>query len=300
VPWKFSLFLAEAGWVGMVTGFSVVLWSRLNIIIIDKRVLRGVLAMIILNAFIWHTALVILQFGLAEANMSQRQAWLRVLNPFERVQITMFTVQESIITLMYIWATYKILVDRIVQHRQTTRRVLILLFIVQTTVLLMDIVIITLDLAGYFTLKAILHSWVYGIKLELEFVVLNQLVEIAKSGVPGLSSIKDDDVPDSSLTESAENTRNCQPPISSPDSSSALKGKQPEGWWPPFPAEGYTSSNSPSFASSHSKSPGSKSPRGSLTLRHNNGLGLIREDQPLGFEEMLSLDRIGVIPDTSD
>jgi hypothetical protein len=36
----------------------------------------------------------------------------------------------------------------------------------------MDIIICVLDVAGYFTLKAIIHFWVYGIKLELEFVVL--------------------------------------------------------------------------------------------------------------------------------
>jgi hypothetical protein len=303
VPWQFSLFLAEAGWVGMVTGFAIVLWSRLNIIILDKRVLRGVLAMIIVNGLVWHTALVILQYGLAGAKLDHRKAWLRVLNPFERVQITMFTVQESIIALMYIWATYKILVDRMVQQRQTTRNVLLLLFVVQTGVLMMDIVIIVLDLAGYFTLKAILHSWVYGIKLELEFVVLNQLVEIAKSGVPGLSSIKDDDVPDSSHVESTGNNSSTQPQAASPDSSLALRDKHPEGWWPPLPAEIYDSPGSPSFASSSSKSPRvsvSKSPTGSLMQRHNTGLGLIREDQVLGFEEMLSLDKIGVIPDTSD
>ena len=37
-------------------------------------------------------------------------------------------------------------------------------------------------------------------ELELEFVVLNQLVDIAKSGVPGLKTITDDSVPDSTVT----------------------------------------------------------------------------------------------------
>jgi hypothetical protein len=265
----------------MVTGFSIVLWSRLNIVVEDQRVRRGVLAMILTNGVIFHSALVTLQYGLAAAKGPQRAGWLRVLNPMERTQITMFTVQEVIISLFYIHATWKIMHDRIVHHRDKTRKVLIMLFVVQTVVVMMDIVVITLDLSGWFTLKAIIHSWVYGIKLELEFVVLNQLVEIAQAGVPGLSTITDSNLPESSQPASTQNTAS---PVPSPSSGAPLSAKQQ--WWAP-PAAG---------APHHARSIDSVT---SGRNQSNTGLGLIPEVEAFQrtSQRTLSLDDIGVIPE---
>jgi hypothetical protein len=288
VPWQFSLALAEAGWIGMVTGFSIVLWSRLQIITSNKMIMRGVLAMILTNGFVFHSALVILQYGLAAASKSERAVWLKVLNPFERVQITMFTLQEVIISGLYMRATYELLRERIVHHAEKTRKALILLFVVQTVVIMLDVIIITLDLAGYFTLKAIMHSWVYGIKLELEFVVLNQLVEIAQAGVPGLSTLSGSGT-EFTITQTSETTRS---PIASPNSGAPLSEKQE--WWPQPQSE---------TTESHSSM---TSRRPSLAHQPTSGLGLIPEGQAMPMrrsiheimeERTLSLNNIGVIPD---
>lgn len=216
VPWIFSLFLAEIGWTCMVTGYSIVLWSRLSIIIDNRRVIWGILAVVLFDGFVFHTALWVLQYGLSSVKGAARGPWLDVLNPFERVQVTVFTVQECVISAVYMWGVWRLLKDQ--EHRtKRARHVLWLLFAVQVITISMDLVVCILDLAGYFTLKAIIHSWVYGLstrqsrqawviitdsnaELELEFVVLNQLVDIAKSGVPGLKTITDDSVPDSTVT----------------------------------------------------------------------------------------------------
>jgi hypothetical protein len=64
-----------------------------------------------------------------------------------------------------------------------------LLLLIQVFIISLDITVIVLDLAGYLKLKVFIHSFVYSIKLELEFVVLNQLIEISRMGVPGIPSI---------------------------------------------------------------------------------------------------------------
>jgi len=219
VPWQLSTTLAEAGWVGMVTGFSIVLWSRLNLVVQDRRIRNGILAMILVNGFIWHTALVTLQFGMAATPPKDptRAVWLRLVNPFERTQISVFTVQEFIIFGFYILATYRVLNDRLFNQTKRTRKTMLTLLAVQTLEICMDVIIVTLDLAGYFTLKAIIHSWTYGIKLQLEFVVLNQLKETAKTGVPGLLSMPESD-------GEASRTRSGQ---SSPPKSVSEK----QDWW---------------------------------------------------------------------
>jgi hypothetical protein len=63
-----------------------------------------------------------------------------------------------------------------------------LLLLIQVVIITLDITIIVMDLAGYLKLKVLVHSFVYSVKLELEFVVLNQLVELSKMGVHGIPS----------------------------------------------------------------------------------------------------------------
>lgn len=290
IPWEFSLFLAEFGWVLMVLGYNLVLWSRLSIITESRRLINLSLAVIIVNGVIFHTALIVLQFGLAHAgaNGLDRNVWLRLVNPWERVQITFFTFQECGLSAIYMVGVYRLLQDRV--HRtKETKNVLMLLFAVQTIVILLDIVVCTLDLAGYFTLKAIIHSWVYGVKLELEFVVLNQLVDIAKTGVPGLSTISDDSVPVTSTATGTTGSSTTAMP--SPDSQSSLSSQNLD-WW------GVPPSGSPARRMS-SPVPSGQELKSIPEVNHSRS-------QTMSIEEMLegparprqlSLERIGIIPD---
>lgn len=128
-----------------------------------------------------------------------------------------------------------------------------------------------------------------GLKLELEFVVLNQLMEIAKAGVPGLSSISASGT-EFTITHMTQTT---SLPMASPSSGATLPGKQ--DWWP------------------HPNSDATES-RSTMTLRRDSsahtpmggGLGVVSGGQRMPTrrpideiteERSLSLDHIGVIPD---
>jgi hypothetical protein len=190
VLWIFSTIVAEIGWVGMVSGFSVVLWSRLHLVWQSPRLLRWVLIMIIVDAFLFHTLTVVAQFGLSSGHAHHK--WAMIMAPMERIQVTAFTIQETIISALYMHATYTMLKGRANLNTETWR-VMALLFLVQVLVILIDVVIITLDYVEFFTLEAIIHPWVYAVKLTLEFVVLNQLVGLAQGGIAGngLATISD-------------------------------------------------------------------------------------------------------------
>lgn len=84
-------------------------------------------------------------------------------------------------------AAYQYLRNRSEDHGKT-RNAMLLLFSVQIVILIVDLAILVLDFAGLLALKLFIHSFVYSVKLELEFVVLNQLVEISQLGIPGLPS----------------------------------------------------------------------------------------------------------------
>ena len=82
------------GWVCTVTGQSVVLYSRLHLIDRDQRHLRVVLAMIITNGIILHSATTVMVFG---ANSIEDPS--RFYQPYsiiEKVQVTVFFVQASL------------------------------------------------------------------------------------------------------------------------------------------------------------------------------------------------------------
>ncbi|KAI4865280.1 hypothetical protein F4820DRAFT_303697 [Hypoxylon rubiginosum] len=179
--WILATVIAEIGWVGMVTGFSVVLWSRLHLVIASyPRILRVVLAMIIIDGFLFHVPTIVFQFLVSNAPTHVK--FLPHMEIIERIQVMGFSVQETIISAIYVWGTLQILKLSLNSKAKNT---LALLIIVQVIVVLADVLVIVLDYVEYFTLKAVIHSFVYAFKLQVEFVVLNEFKSMAKGGITG-------------------------------------------------------------------------------------------------------------------
>jgi hypothetical protein len=114
--------------------------------------------------------------------------WNRIHDPVEKTQIVVFSVQETVISFFYVRAAYQYLRSRFA-HPGKTRQAMFLLLLVQFIIIVFDVAIIFIDLAGYLQLKVFIHSFVYSGKLELEFVVLNQLVGLSQLGLSGMVSI---------------------------------------------------------------------------------------------------------------
>lgn len=101
----------------------------------------------------------------------------------------MFSAQEIIISSLYVRAAYHYLQSKFNAQKSKTRSAMCLLLLAQIVIISLDITVIVINLAGYAKLKAIVHSFIYSIKLELEFVVLNQLIDLSKMGITGIKSI---------------------------------------------------------------------------------------------------------------
>ncbi|KAI1384730.1 uncharacterized protein F4822DRAFT_416095 [Hypoxylon trugodes] len=179
--WILTTVLSEIGWVAEVCGFSVVLWSRLHLVIpSDKRLLRIVLATIIIDEFVFGVPTITFQFLIS--NSATHAKYLPHMEIMERIQIMAFSVQETAISAIYVWGTLQLLKLSLNAKAKTT---LAFLIIVQVLVVLADVIVIALDYLEYYTLKAVLHSFVYAFKLQVEFVVLNEFKHIAKGGITG-------------------------------------------------------------------------------------------------------------------
>jgi hypothetical protein len=60
-----SVTFITIGWYAMVTGQSLVLFSRLHLVVRDRRKVRWVLYMIIIDVFLFHFPTTVMTFGVS-------------------------------------------------------------------------------------------------------------------------------------------------------------------------------------------------------------------------------------------
>lgn len=169
-----SLALILVFWCGMVTGHSLVLWSRLHLVVQNPRILRGVFWMIVTNACLLHTPIIVLFYG---SISSSRRGFSTGYDIMERIQLVIFCVQELTISGIYIWKTATML--RLgPEHR--SRGILVKLLIINVVILMLDLAVVGIEYAGYYAVQVMFKPVAYSIKLKLEYSILGRLVEIAR------------------------------------------------------------------------------------------------------------------------
>ncbi|OAQ62882.2 hypothetical protein VFPPC_08807 [Pochonia chlamydosporia 170] len=162
------------GWYLMVTGQSLVLYSRLNLIVRETWIIRAVLIMIIWNAITLHIPTTVLTFGSNSPNPDRFTHGFRIM---EMIQMTMFSIQELIISATYIWATMRFLRP---VYNDRVRSVMTQLVWINVAIILMDVAMLTMEYLDYYSIQVAMKAAIYSVKLKLEFTVLNQLIRISK------------------------------------------------------------------------------------------------------------------------
>ncbi|KAH6976878.1 hypothetical protein EDB80DRAFT_880024 [Ilyonectria destructans] len=165
------------GWYGMVTGQSVVLYSRLHLIISDRAKARWVLIMIMINFCILHIPVTVLFLG---SNTRESNRFLTAFNIYERVQLAGFSIQESVISGLYIWEASHGLKPIFAMKKMAARKVIQQLILVNVLVVLLDISLIITQYLDHFQIATTYKPVVYSIKLKMEFVVLNRLLLLVR------------------------------------------------------------------------------------------------------------------------
>ncbi|KAJ6149300.1 hypothetical protein N7471_000499 [Penicillium samsonianum] len=198
---RFPYVMELVAWVGMVTGQSLVLWSRLHLVCHSRAVLRATLAMIIINAIILHIPGFVLELGSHSTNSA---LFIDGFNIFERIQLVGFSIQEIILSIIYSWEAVRLLNLR---PRAQYRGTLVQLLIVNVVMIIMDAAIIGVQYSGFFDIHVTLKGMVYSIKLKLEYAILGKLVHITEVGG---SSSADTDLSDF-LDLTLHNARTAQP-----------------------------------------------------------------------------------------
>ncbi|CEN61202.1 hypothetical protein ASPCAL07865 [Aspergillus calidoustus] len=196
-----SVTILTVGWWTMVTGQAFVLYSRLHLVLRDERTLRRVLYMIIANVFLLHVPTTVLTYGTnvvhqtdrsrlsnpsnsTVRNITEENPFLEAYNIMEKIQMTGFTVQEVIISALYVWETTKML--QLGSSREN-RRIMHQLVGINVMIVIMDLVLLGLEYASYYAVQICLKGVIYSVKLKLEFAVLGKLVDVVHGNKrPGL------------------------------------------------------------------------------------------------------------------
>lgn len=171
----------DLGWFLMVTGQALVLWSRLHLVVGDPRKIRWVLVMIIACFIVVQIPTAVL-FITTNSGIPTQPLSERVFEVYEKIQITVFTLQEAIISGLYVYEASNglKLMDVIKGPRvRAVNRELMALFVLVVT---LDITLMIAEFTNNFQIQTTYKPVVYSVKLKVEALVLNNLLSLVQSG----------------------------------------------------------------------------------------------------------------------
>ena len=170
------------GWMCMITGQSLVLYSRLGLIVSNRKITQAVKWMIIVDAVVFHTITTVLNFG---ARYGGGEPFIHGYFYIENIQMTCFCVQEFIISAIYVYHTIALLK---VISKQRTRMVRWQLFTINIIIVVLDIVLLVIQYKNLHIYEQSVKAFVYSVKLKLEFAILGKLVDLVQKSQRTLSN----------------------------------------------------------------------------------------------------------------
>ncbi|EFR04584.1 integral membrane protein [Nannizzia gypsea CBS 118893] len=189
LPAAIAFAFASIGWCFMITGQALVLYSRLHMVLHSRLGLRLVLAMIIFSAIFLHIPDVVTGFG-AIVNNPARHEFIRAFHIMEKIQLTGFSVQQFILSGLYLYLATNLLSFVSAKAR---RKELHRLIAMNVAIIVMDVTLVVFVYLNWWVAHESLKPFVYSIKLKLEFAVLRTLVSMSKSASTNLPDFVDPD-----------------------------------------------------------------------------------------------------------
>jgi len=170
--------LDNIGWVFMVGGNSFILYSRLHLITLNHRMLRMVFWAIIVNTILMYIPTTALDYG---CNIHDSGGWCTGYSIMERIQMTMFSIQEFTISGIYLVEAWRYLKTAYVPDGRS-KRVIYELVCVNVILILLDVALLSVEYVDLYQIEVTLKGLVYSVKAKLELGVLSRLVKIVTKG----------------------------------------------------------------------------------------------------------------------
>ncbi|KAJ3118109.1 hypothetical protein HDU96_003877 [Phlyctochytrium bullatum] len=166
------LCVLTVGWHTMVTGFAVIMYSRLSIVSVPPEIIRYVLYMIVFNYVFSHLPTTFLTFM---ANVKQTPEWKRAYAIEEKIQMTLFWIQESVLSVIYLIYTRKLSMRL---KRVKNRAIIAHTLYMNMFVLLLDLATLLFEYLDLYDYQIMFKAAIYSIKIKSEFAILNILMDV--------------------------------------------------------------------------------------------------------------------------
>lgn len=170
----------------LVTGQSLVLYSRLHVVLGEahQRLLKSVKWMIIINGVLFHISTEVTLFGAYYA--PQGTGFAAAYKYIEKIQMTGFTVQELILSGLYVWKTLDIIRTTFssaatctaLERKKRISRIMWQLFSINVFIVFMDIALLVIEYQDRHVFQQAFKGVIYSVKLKLEFAILSKLVAL--------------------------------------------------------------------------------------------------------------------------
>ncbi|PYH96431.1 hypothetical protein BO71DRAFT_397050 [Aspergillus ellipticus CBS 707.79] len=166
--------LIVVGWCGMITGHSMVLWSRLHLVLHDYRILDWLLRLIVIDDILLQIPITVLLYGTVSFRSAHIADGYYIM---ERIQLVGFCVQETLLSGIYVWEAARLLLLR---PGGRHHRILAQLVAINVLVLALDVAVVGIQYAGYYSVQVMFKPVAYSVKLKLEYTILGRLVSVVE------------------------------------------------------------------------------------------------------------------------
>jgi hypothetical protein len=180
-----GLIFTCIGWPMLVTGQSLVLYSRLHVVLgqENRKILKGVKWMIVINSVVFHVSTEVVLLGAYYA--ARHTTFADAYKYIEKIQMTGFTLQELILSGLYVWKTLDIIratsnaaTAGTISRKKRTSRIMWQLFSINVLIVVMDVALLVIEYQDRHVFQQALKGVIYSVKLKMEFAILSKLVAL--------------------------------------------------------------------------------------------------------------------------
>ena len=179
--WPLYTLFTEVGWAAFVTAQNLVLYSRLHLVMQNQKIQRYVFRMILSTIFTFIIPTMVVAWpAYNTSDRAMSSVWSPRLGIVDRYTQIGYTITELIISGLYIWSLLRLLR---LKPNVRWRRVMIDLIYVNLVAIAFDFISVGFVYTNQLGFGFPVQTFSYILKLRLEFVVLNQLMDVAARGM---------------------------------------------------------------------------------------------------------------------
>jgi hypothetical protein len=156
----------------MVSGSSLVLYSRLHLVFLNPKALRIVFLIILGNAIILQIPNIIIAYMPEKFTPAE---FGRIGTVFTYIVI-IFSIQEISISSLYVYPFIRFMRQGGSLLTPKAKRMLYFLVVMEALVIMSDVLLSTLVFLHLYSARRMIIGFVYAIKLRIELAVLNRII----------------------------------------------------------------------------------------------------------------------------